>query len=222
MKKIMGILVVCLLFDSTSFAGETKLTSGYKLGNGPLKVTKNTADIIEYFFSGGKKGIYASEQKEAWKPGLMAISVDGAYSSFIIHPLRVSSIQPGNYVGQVISDCKKKSGQECFLFANSYKIVWNNGTDEKRRNLKRKDIKAGKTIAILSDLDFYDGNTSSSNITPKVTEKNEPKAKKRIVTENDSLSDKDIVKKLKDLKDLLDSGVLTNEEFEKAKKKLLN
>ena len=27
---------------------------------------------------------------------------------------------------------------------------------------------------------------------------------------------------LKDLKDLLDSGVLTNEEFEKAKKKLLN
>jgi hypothetical protein len=36
------------------------------------------------------------------------------------------------------------------------------------------------------------------------------------------LSDKDIVKKLKDLKDLLDSGVLTNEEFEKAKKKLLN
>ena len=32
----------------------------------------------------------------------------------------------------------------------------------------------------------------------------------------------DIVSKLKDLKDLLDSGVLTNEEFEKAKKKLLN
>jgi hypothetical protein len=32
----------------------------------------------------------------------------------------------------------------------------------------------------------------------------------------------DIVSKLKDLKDLLDSGVLTKEEFEKAKKKLLN
>ena len=31
-----------------------------------------------------------------------------------------------------------------------------------------------------------------------------------------------IVSQLNDLKDLLDSGVLTNEEFEKAKKKLLN
>jgi hypothetical protein len=28
---------------------------------------------------------------------------------------------------------KKKSGQECFLFANGYKIVWNNGTDRKER-----------------------------------------------------------------------------------------
>ena len=35
-------------------------------------------------------------------------------------------------------------------------------------------------------------------------------------------SDADIVSILKDLKDLLDLGVLTKEEFEKAKKKLLN
>jgi hypothetical protein len=114
MKKIMKILVLCLLFDSTSFAGVTQITTGYNLGNGPLKVTKNTADIIEYFFSGGKKGVYASKLKEAWKPGLMAISVDVAYSSFIRHPLSVSSIQPGNYVGKVISDCKKKIGTRMF------------------------------------------------------------------------------------------------------------
>lgn len=39
---------------------------------------------------------------------------------------------------------------------------------------------------------------------------------------NDSVDDKNIVKKLKDLKDLLDSGALTKEEYDKAKKKLLN
>ena len=35
-------------------------------------------------------------------------------------------------------------------------------------------------------------------------------------------TDGDIVKQIKDLKELYDSGVLTKEEFEKAKKKLLN
>ena len=219
MKKLLGIVVLCLLFYSTSFAG---VTTGYKLGKGPLKVTKNTADIIEYFFSGGKKGVYASKQKEAWKPGLMAISVDGAHSSLIRHPLRVTSVAPSHYAGQIIADCKKKSGQECYLFANGYRIVWNNGTDKKKRRLKRKDIKAGKTIALLTELDFFDGSMSSSTITPKVTEKKEPKIKKKIVNKNESVNDKDIVKKLKDLKELLDTGVLSQEEFKKAKKKILN
>jgi predicted Zn-dependent peptidase len=41
------------------------------------------------------------------------------------------------------------------------------------------------------------------------------------ITKKTNSSD-DIVSKLKDLKELLESGVLTDEEFEKAKKKLLN
>jgi|TARA_B100001094_G_scaffold227067_1_gene221582 hypothetical protein len=45
--------------------------------------------------------------------------------------------------------------------------------------------------------------------------------KKSIITKKTTSSD-DIVSKLKDLKELLDSGVLSEEEFKKAKKKLLN
>lgn len=45
--------------------------------------------------------------------------------------------------------------------------------------------------------------------------------KKSIITKKTTSSD-DIVSKLKDLKELLDTGVLSKEEFEKAKKKLLN
>ena len=45
---------------------------------------------------------------------------------------------------------------------------------------------------------------------------------KKKEVKKESLEDKDIVQKLKDLKELFDSGVLTKEEFEKAKKKLLN
>ena len=162
MKKILGILILYLFFGSTSFAG---VTTGYKLGKGPLKVTKDTADVIEFFFSGGKKGYYAEKQREAWKPGLMAISVDGAYYSFIRHPIRVTEVDGKHYAGMVIKDCKKKSGQKCFLFANAYKIVWDNGSDRKKRRLKRKDIKAGKTIALLTELGFYDGANISSTST---------------------------------------------------------
>ena len=69
------------------------------------------------------------------------------------------------------------------------------------------------TIALLTELGFYNGSVSGSkNIKPKITKK-----KKIKKAEND-----DIVQKLKDLKELLDSGVITSEEFKKAKKKLLN
>jgi hypothetical protein len=213
MKRFLGIMFLFLFLSSNSLAG---VTTGYKLGKGPLKVTKNIADIIEYFFSGGKNGVYAKKQKDPWKPGLMAISVDGAYQALIRHPLRVTQVDSKAYWGMVISDCKKKSGQECYLFANGYRIVWDNGSDKKKRRLKKKDIRAGKTIALLTELGFFDNKTSSSTSKPKENKKKDTNTKKK------SESDKDIVKKLKELKELLDTGGLSKEEFEKAKKKLLN
>ena len=213
MRRLLGIIILSLCLSNNSLAG---VTTGYKLGKGPLKVTKDIADVIEYFFSGGRNGAYAKKQKDPWKPGLMAISVDGAYQALIRHPLRVTQVDNKAYWGMVISDCKKKSGQECYLFANGYKIVWDNGSNKKKRRLKKKDIRAGKTIALLTELGFFDNKTSSSTSISKEVEKKETKIKKQ------SEADKDIVKKLKELKELLDSGALSKEEFKKAKKKLLN
>ena len=211
MKKLIGIVLLIVLFSTSLFAG---VTTGYKLGKGPLKLTKHMANTLEYFFSGGKKGAYAKKQKSAWKPGLIAISVDGNYSSYFRHPFNVTQIDSKAYWGIAIAKCKKKSGKECFLFANGYKIVWDNGSNKKKRRLKKKDIKAGKTIALLTELGFYDGSVSSSqNIKPKKTEKKK---------ETKKVQKEDIVQKLKDLKELLDTGVITSEEFKKAKKKLLN
>ena len=213
MKRFLGIIFLCLFLSGNSLAG---VTTAYKKGSGPLKVTEDTANVIEYFFSGGKNGVYAQKQREAWKPGLMAISADGAFYSFIRHPLSVTQVDSKGYAGMAVGDCKKKSGQECYLFANGYRIIWDNGSDRKKRRLKKKDIIAGKTIALLTELGFFDNKTSSSTSTPKEVEKKETKIKK------ESEADKDIVKQLKELKKLLDSGVLSKEEFEKAKKKLLN
>ena len=199
------------MFQTNLYAG---VTTGYKFGKGPLKLTKHMVNELEFFFSGGTRGAYAEKQKSAWKPGLIAISVDGNTSYMFRHPLHVTQVDSKSYWGIAISNCKKKSGQECYLFANGYRIVWDNGSNKKKRRLKKKDIKAGKTIALLTELGFYDNNASSSINTPKKVEKKE--------TKKNSVNDKDIVQKLKDLKELLDSGVLSSEEFEKAKKKLLN
>ena len=213
MKRFLGITFLCLFLSGNSLAG---VTTAYKKGSGPLKVTEDTANVIEYFFSGGKNGVYAKKQKEPWKPGLMAISTDGAFYSFIRHPLRVTDVDSKGYAGIAVRNCKKKSGQECYLFANAYRIIWDNGSDRKKRKLKKKDIRAGKTIALLTELGFFDNKTSSSTSTPKEIKKKETKTKK------ETEANKDIVKHLKELKELLDSGVLSKEEFEKAKKKLLN
>ncbi len=204
MKKLLAIVFLSLILSSTSFA----VVKGYKLGKGPLKITKNTADVLEYYFSGGKKGFYAEKQEYNWKPGLIAISEDGVYYSLIRHPLSVTHVDNKNYVGKVIQNCQKDANQECFLFANGYKIVWDNGSNKKKRKLKRKDIKAGNTIALLKELGFYDGPTTSSSSTKS----------KNTSSENSS----NVVENLNELNDLYKSGALTKEEFEKAKKKILN
>ena len=138
----------------------------------------------------------------------------GNSSYFFRHPFNITDIDSKHYAGIAIAGCKKKSNQECFLFANAYKIVWDNGSNKKKRRLKSKDIRAGKTIALLTELGFYDGVAiNETEVKPKTTKKKDDK---------NSNNNDDIVKKLKDLKELLDSGLLTQDEFDKAKKKLLN
>jgi hypothetical protein len=57
-------------------------------------------------------------------------------------------------------------------------------------------------------------NTNTKKKKPKITKKKEMSEKK--------VDDDNIVKKLKELNELYKSGVLSKEEFDKAKKKILN
>lgn len=89
MNKILGIIVIIVFFYTNLYAG---VTTGYKFGKGPLKLSKHMVNELEYYFSGGTRGAYAEKQKSAWKPGLIAISVDGNTSFFFRHPLHVTQI----------------------------------------------------------------------------------------------------------------------------------
>ena len=206
-------LALGLLWCNLSFAE----VATHMFGKGPLKLSKNTADVVEYYFSGGKRGVHAKEQKEAWKPALIAISPDGDGFALFRHPLSVTHVDKKNYTLKVISNCKKRfKKKECYIFANAYKIVWDNGSDKKRRKLKYKEIRQGKTLQILQELGFYDPVVQK----PKKIEKK--KAEKKKKTKNTKTSDNNLTQQLKELNELYKSGSLTKEEFEKAKKKLLN
>jgi len=209
------IIFTIIFYPLTNVYGIVKT---FKYGKGPLLLSEDMANVLEFFFSGGRMGIYAEEQSTAWFPGIIVVAEDGSNFSFMRRPAHVdaSNVDTKNYVGMTLKDCRKKSGKECYLFASGYKILWDNGSNKKRRKLKRKEIRAGKTKAILQELGFYNpdysqSSGSSSSDNPSSKSKEKPKKNSQNIVEN-----------LKELNDLYKSGVISLEEFEKAKKKLLN
>ena len=185
-----------------------------------MNISENTAHVLEYYFSGGTKGKWADPEKADWYPYVIAISEDGHYFGIIRLPKRFAShnVDEKNYSALAIGDCKKmaqKDGypQECFLFAVKTKIVWDNGSDKKRRRIKKSEIKAGKTFLILKELDFY--KVENQNL-------NKNKIQNMSSNNNSKTSNSELVEQIKSLKKLYDDGVLSKEEFQKAKKKILN
>ena len=213
--KLLIYLLIILLFTSNSYAVKI-----FKKGKGPLNISENTAHVLEYYFSGGTKGKWADPEKADWNPYVIAISEDGHYFGFIRQPKKFApgNVDEKNYSALAVGDCKKMAKedgypQDCFLFAVRTKIVWNNGSDKKRRRLKKSEIKAGKTFSILKELDFYKGTSQKLN-----TKKNNNSSSNN----NTNSTNSELVEQIKSLKKLYDDGVLSKEEFEKAKKKILN
>ena len=202
MKKIIGIIILSILLSSTSFAGVKK-------GKGEVTMTANTVDFFIKYIRGKKSQV----------PLAFILSSDGSWSHYWYCPM-MKTCRAGNYM-PTIRDCEEKTGVDCGLFARKRTIVWKNDINPGKGKASRISSKwsDAEIRAKLTELGFLGGSTSSTltTTTPKITKKKETK---KIIKKKSQSND--IVSQLKDLKDLLDSGVLTNEEFEKAKKKLLN
>ena len=183
MKRAIAIIIFGLILvniSTTAFAAFTVSKSLW--GKGSLKLTKRTADILEYYFSGGKKGRYAKKQKNILKPMFFVMSPNQRGIGYYMDPHGGNYDMSPNYVGKARTKCKKKSGgQECFVFAKGYTIVWQNGINN-RRKLTKKEINAGKTLQILKETGFYGGSiaqTTISTIEDEDKKKAEKKAEKK-------------------------------------------
>ena len=223
MKKIL-IIISFIIFYVTS--AQSFNSFGKYKGKGELKIPKGyTFDMLELYFSAGGYGNVKNNPKYDWQKKLLKGSWNG---EFIIlsqngkalfwqyNTFGTNSDSSPNYLGKAVKKCRKQNHGECFVFAIKNRIVWQNGINPKKgTRIKRKDARKGLLTAKLKELGFLDNNTSTTTITtPKITKKKETKKVKKRTN--------DITSQLKDLKKLLDEGFLTQEEFIKAKKKILD
>ncbi len=230
MKKLLGIVVLGLFLSTSaqSFSSYTKHT-----GKGELKLTKYAFDLLEFYFSEGRYGeLYNNPPdyikkmtKTIWSPMFILFSQNSKGMWWYYMPAGGTPDMTPNYVGKARSKCAKQGYGECFVFAIKNKIVWQNGINPKKgTKIKKKEARNGMVSIKLKELGFYDGGiTKTKKIEkkkeekkkkPKITKKKEPKKK---TTSSSNLADQ-----IKELKQLLDDGIITEEEFTKAKKKLLD
>ena len=167
-------------------------------GKGEITLSKNS---INHFIAYLRGGIGTSTSTQN-KPMVFWVTLDGNYSTFWYCPHGQCQ---GTRPAQERKICERESGKECARFAKGRYVKWKNNINPGRGNESKFDSNWSDTdiIAKLTKLGF----TSSSTSTSKKTNKKQSP---------------DIAAQLKSLKDLFDDGVLSKEEFDKAKKKLLN
>ena len=185
MKKLLGILVLGLLWCNVAFAGSY-------IGEGELQLTDRIASYFAHYIKGeGRK-----------KPSVFYVTIDGDDAvNWYCPETQCRPITPS----EDIKDCERVTGKKCKMFARGKYIKWKNGINPGKGKTSKINSKwsDSEIRAKLTELGFL-GNSTTTNTTGTTT------------------PDIDIVSKIKDLKKLYDDGVLTLEEFEKAKRKLLN
>jgi len=193
MKKLTAILFLNILFASNANAG---------YGSGELILSDNVVYNFQRYLQ-GKQGA----------PMRFLVTEDGKNSFWWYCPY--SKCASGGDT-QEAKKCTARHGVSCQTFAVRRSIKWKNGTDARALKIKFKSKDSIQEIKDkLTALNFY----GSSNV-----QKSKPKTSNYInkKTKQKNKNSSDIVSQLEDLNKLFKSGALTKEEFETAKKKLLN
>ncbi len=215
-KVTIATLLISIFFSS-NFALA-------KWGKGELKLSKKTMENLIMYMYGAGNTKYSTSKKKRSNPMMFAVTEDGRGSYYFYCPY--AQCKDSGVQSQLIVSCRSTYERECYVLAIKRKIVWKNGGPKLR--IKKKDLKTPYIVAKkIQEAGFYDGDISElAGIDMKTGQADEKKKitgdKTSIKTDTGSESSTDLVKQLEDLKKLFNSGVLTEEEFTKAKNKLLN
>lgn len=174
------------------FVSNVQVKASEKWGEGELQLTRGVANYFIKYLRGNTES----------RPLDFYVSTDGTYAMYWFCPTG-GQCQEGNYRAD-IKKCNQASGKTCKKFAVRRTIKWQNGINPAKGKASKINSKWSdeEIFAKLTELGFYNNNFSKKD--KKKEQSNE------------------ISNQLEKLNDLYKSGVLTKEEFEKAKKKILN
>ena len=196
MKKTFLTFLASIIINSNCLAG-------YGDGFGELNFSQKTTNRFVNYITGNYTDVY-SKNRVTSNPWLFLVTKDGTFSKIIYcHYGSSNCSDPTAY--QWLLKCKDEAKQECFIFAEKNKIVWNN------KEIYLKSDKREEIIETLKNEKFY----KETNITKKPPINSDPK-------KDASKSSDDIVIKLQKLNDLYKSGAISEKEFKAAKNMLLN
>ena len=192
MKKLLIFIFCYFLSISQTFASQ--------IGRGELSIDDFTVSrFIEYIR--GSKG---------QTPYLFIVSEGpNNWSTYFYCAAGFNSCGDRGGVAEAIKACEAETNSKCGIFARRRNIIWKNGINTTTTiNSKSPEI---EIIAKLTDLGFYDKSFSSNSIDDNSSSS----------VEKNNLGS-DTANQLRELKQLYDEGVITEDEFKSAKKKLLN
>ena len=193
-NKLFLSLIFLLFFSFKSFAATD--------GRGQIQLSEQAIDsFIDYI-----TGRTSKDSKSGFnKPSTFWVTIDGSGSYWWY-------CKHGQCVENTANErnlCEKYYGQSCKRFARTRYVRWDNGINPKGKLAKfNSKMTSNEVRTKLTKLGFYNNDTT---ITSNIDETN-------IV----SSSNKSLTEQLLDLSKLLEDGLITADEFTKAKKKLFN
>ena len=224
MKFIKYTLIFSLLiFPTISYS---------KTGKGELKLSKEIMEYVMMYMYGAGSKKFSADKKTKNDPSLMAVSEDGnsAYYFYCPAEYRAYGCIDNHTTNKAKRLCEKYSnGVPCFTFAKKRIIVWKNGG--KKIKISRSDLKDPYLVAKkIQDGGFYDGDLSNLPGINLETGHIDNEKKNTITKQIDNTANNstnntnsnNFIKEIKQLNELYKQGVLTKEEFTKAKNKILN
>ena len=221
-------MIILRLLLITIFLNVPSLSSA-KTGKGELKLSKEIMEYLMMYMYGAGSKKFSADKKTKNDPSLMAVSEDGnsAYYFYCPAEYRAYGCIDNNTTYKAKKLCEKYSnGIPCYTFAKKRLIVWKNGG--KKVKISRSDLKDPYLAAKkIQDAGFYDGEISSLpriNVeTGHIDDENKiiNNTNTDITVDNSNSNSNNFINEIKQLNELYKQGVLTEEEFTKAKNKIL-
>ena len=191
--KFFIVLIFFFFFTNSSF-------SDIK-GRGELKMSERAVShFIDWV---NTNEIY---QGRRCKPSMFIISSDGQWTqgNVCCYPECQDTLSK-----KIIRKCESETRVMCGVFSIRRTIYWDNGINTKKNKAKINTRMTSSDVREkLKQIGFL-GDTNT-------------KIKKKVKNNAEISENSEILNQIEKLNDLYKSGVLTKEEFEKAKKKVLN